>query len=78
MVPSFALFTIFTLACALAPDWPSFLFFRLVCGINASSSIAITSGIYADIYADPVVRGRAIALYISVTWPGIFVLCTSY
>ncbi|KAJ5034845.1 uncharacterized protein L3040_008114 [Drepanopeziza brunnea f. sp. 'multigermtubi'] len=67
MVPSFALFTIFTLACALARDWPSFLFFRLVCGINASSSIAITSGIYADIYADPVVRGRAIAFSISAT-----------
>lgn len=67
MVPTFALFTIFTLACALAKDWVSFLFFRLICGINASSSIAITSGIYADIYADPVVRGRVIAFYISVS-----------
>ncbi|KXJ85609.1 major facilitator superfamily domain-containing protein [Microdochium bolleyi] len=67
MVPSFGLFTVFTLGCALAKDWPSFLVFRLICGINASSAIAITSGIYADIYADPVVRGRAIALFISAT-----------
>ena len=66
LVPSFALFTIFTLACALARDWVSFLFFRLLCGINASSSIAIISGIYADIYSNDVVRGRAIAFYISV------------
>ncbi|EMR64643.1 putative mfs multidrug transporter protein [Eutypa lata UCREL1] len=80
MVPSFALFTIFTLACALAPDWPSFLFFRLVCGINASSSIAITSGIYADIYADPVVRGRAIAfsLYLAFASAIYFLLFEAY
>lgn len=69
MIPSFALFTIFTLACALARNWASFLVFRLICGINASSSIAITSGIYADIFADPMVRGRAIAMYISVSNP---------
>lgn len=67
MVPSFALFSIFTLACALAPNWKAFLVFRLICGINASSSIAITSGIYADIYADSVARGRAIAFYITVS-----------
>ncbi|KAF2641915.1 MFS general substrate transporter [Massarina eburnea CBS 473.64] len=67
MVPSFALFTLFTLACALSPNWEAFLVFRLICGINASSSIAITSGIYADIFQDSVVRGRAIAFYIAAT-----------
>ncbi|KEQ64086.1 MFS general substrate transporter [Aureobasidium melanogenum CBS 110374] len=67
LVPTFVLFTAFTGACAGARNWASFLVFRLICGINASSSIAITSGIYADIFEDPVVRGRAIAFYISAT-----------
>ena len=66
LVPTFVLFTAFTGACGAARNWPSFLVFRLICGINASSLIAITSGIYADILEDPVARGRAIAFYISV------------
>lgn len=66
MVSSFALFTIFTVACALAPNWPSFLFFRLVCGISAFSSIAITVGIFGDIFADPVALDRAFAMYTTV------------
>ncbi|KAF8862983.1 MFS general substrate transporter [Acephala macrosclerotiorum] len=67
MVPTFLLFTIFTLACALAKSFMAFIWLRLMCGIFASSSIAVTSGMYADIYADPRARGRAIALYISAT-----------
>ncbi|KAF2876078.1 major facilitator superfamily protein [Massariosphaeria phaeospora] len=67
MVPTFALFIPATLACALAPNWPFFLVFRLLCGTFASSSIAVTGGIYADIYEDSQERGRAIALYIAAT-----------
>lgn len=66
LIPTFILLIAFTAACAAARSWSSFLIFRLICGINASSSIAITSGIYADILEDPEARGRAIAFYISV------------
>jgi predicted MFS family arabinose efflux permease len=69
MTSSFLLFTIFTMACAVAPNWASFLFFRLATGINASSPIAVIGGVYADMYGDPVTRGRAMAVFIGVSLP---------
>lgn len=59
-------FTIFTMACALAPNWPAFLVFRLFCGIFASSPIAVVAGILADIYNDPRARGQAFAIFMVV------------
>lgn len=67
MVGTFALFTIFTMACALAPSFPALLVFRLLTGINASSPISVTGGVYADIYNDPVTRGRAMAFFMGVS-----------
>ncbi|KAL8827280.1 MAG: hypothetical protein Q9191_003281 [Dirinaria sp. TL-2023a] len=67
MVSSFAVFTLFTLACAVAPNWPSFLVFRLFCGITASSAIAVVGGLFADVYGDPVTRGRAMAVFMAVS-----------
>lgn len=66
MSSSFVVFTIFTMACALAPSWNSFLFFRFATGVNASSPIAVVGGVYADIYKNPVSRGRAMALFMGV------------
>lgn len=66
MISTFALFTIFTLACALSPNWPTFLVFRLLSGITASSAIAIVGGLFADIYDDPVTRGRALSFFMAV------------
>ncbi|KJZ80216.1 hypothetical protein HIM_00066 [Hirsutella minnesotensis 3608] len=69
-VPSlitFAGFSVFTLACALAPNWPSFLVFRLFCGAFASAPIAIVAGTLADIYDDPRTRGRAFAIFMVTT-----------
>ncbi|MDI1487744.1 MAG: hypothetical protein OHK93_007016 [Ramalina farinacea] len=63
MLSTFVVFTIFTMACALAPNWPTFLVFRLICGINASSPIAVVGGLYADIFGNPVTRGRAMACF---------------
>ena len=63
---TFALFTLFTMACALARTWESFLVFRWIVGVNASSAIAVTGGLYADVYADPVMRGRAMAYFMAV------------
>ena len=68
MLGSFVVFTLFTMACALAPNWPAFLVFRLICGFMASSAIAVVGGLYADIFADPVVRGRAMAGFMAVSW----------
>lgn len=67
MVGTFFLFTIFTMACALAPNFASLLIFRLLAGVNASSPISVTGGVYADIYNDPVTRGRAMAVFMGVS-----------
>lgn len=67
MISTFVIFTIFTMACALAPNWPALLVFRFVCGINASSAIAVVGGLYADVFDDPVIRGRAMAIFMAVS-----------
>jgi MFS family permease len=66
MIGTFFFFTVFTMACALAPSFSSLLIFRLLTGVNASSPISVTGGIYADIYNDPVTRGRAMAVFMGV------------
>jgi len=66
MLSSFIVFTLFTMACAVAPNWPAFLIFRLICGINASSAIAVVGGLYADVFGNPVTRGRAMAIFMVV------------
>lgn len=66
MLCTFAGFTIFTMACALAPNWPVLLIFRFVVGAFASAPISVVGGMYADIYEDPVYRGRAVAVLIGV------------
>ncbi|KAI4156042.1 MAG: hypothetical protein L6R39_001158 [Caloplaca ligustica] len=70
MVTTFVFFTIFTLACAVAPNWPFFLVFRLLSGITASSAIAVVGGLFADIYSDPIIRGRAMAFFMAATTCG--------
>ncbi|KAL9130406.1 MAG: hypothetical protein Q9217_001414 [Psora testacea] len=70
MLLSFVVLTLFTMACALAPNWPALLVFRLICGINASSSIAVVGGLYADIFVNPVTRGRAMAVLMAATTCG--------
>ncbi|KAI0883673.1 major facilitator superfamily protein [Annulohypoxylon maeteangense] len=67
---TFAFYTIFTLACALAPTFAALVVFRLFAGVFASSPPAVTGGIYADIYADPKARGRAMAGFMAVTTLG--------
>ncbi|KAJ5427219.1 MFS general substrate transporter [Penicillium sp. CMV-2018d] len=62
-ITTFPLFTIFTMACALAPTWASFLVFRLFTGIFGSAIVALGPGILADIYQDPKARGWSIAVF---------------
>ena len=66
MIASFTVFTLFTMTCAVAPNWPVFLLFRLICGFMASSPISVVGGLYADVFADPVIRGRAMAVFMAV------------
>ena len=70
IISTFTLYILFTLACAVAPDWPALLVFRVVVGINASSAISVAGGVYADIYDDPVTRGRAMAVFMAATMFG--------
>lgn len=67
LVSSFLLFTLFTLACAVAPTWPILLVFRFVAGVSASSPVVILGGLFADIYDDPTTRGRANAFCMAVS-----------
>ncbi|KAI1799241.1 MFS general substrate transporter [Daldinia bambusicola] len=63
----FIMYTIWTLACALAPNWPAMLVFRFFVGTCASAPIAVVSGILADLFNDPIVRGRTIACFMGMT-----------
>ncbi|KAI1815190.1 MFS transporter [Poronia punctata] len=56
MLSTFFGFTVFTLACALAPTWPALLIFRFLSSAFASAPITVVGGIFADIYDDPVRR----------------------
>ncbi|XXG97321.1 hypothetical protein Hte_003617 [Hypoxylon texense] len=66
-VGCFMMFTIWTMACALAPNWPAMLVFRFLVGTFASAPIAVTTGILADVFHDPVTRGRAMAWFMVTT-----------
>ena len=70
MLGSFMLYIIFTMACAVAPTWPSLLVFRLLCGIVASAPIAIVGGMYADIYSEARTRGMAMLAFMVATGSG--------
>ena len=71
MTVTFCFYTVFTLACAVAPTWPSLLVFRLIVGISAACPVSVVGGLYADIFSDPVKRGRAMAMFMAVWHYGI-------
>lgn len=64
---AFTLFTIFMMACALAPSYSALLIFRFFNGAAASAPIAMVGGMYADINNDPTVRGRTMAYFMACT-----------
>ncbi|KAE8310215.1 major facilitator superfamily domain-containing protein [Aspergillus transmontanensis] len=53
MIWTFLGYTIFSLACAVAPNFAAIVIFRLLSGIFASSPTAVVGGLYADIFSDP-------------------------
>ncbi|PVH80441.1 MFS general substrate transporter [Cadophora sp. DSE1049] len=67
LLSAFLLYAVFTMACALAPNFPALLVFRLVAGVGAAAAVAVVGGVYADIYPDTRERGWAIAWLMSIT-----------
>ncbi|MCJ1268852.1 hypothetical protein MMC22_008740 [Lobaria immixta] len=61
-ITSFGLYTLFTLACAFAPNWPALLVFRFLVGAGASAPQAVLGGMYADLYPNLSHRGRAVMI----------------
>lgn len=62
LTTSFAVYTIATLVCALAPNWPTLLVFRFFCGFGASAPQTVLGGMFADIYPDLLYWGKAVML----------------
>lgn len=59
LLSTLCLYIIFTMACALAPNWAAFLIFRIFCGMFASPPMSVTGGSLADVYKENVSRGKA-------------------
>ena len=59
---TFVGYTAFTLGCALAPNWPAFLVFRLLVGLSAAAPYTLAGGICADVYSNLAHRGQAIMI----------------
>ncbi|KAF4584430.1 hypothetical protein GQ602_005803 [Ophiocordyceps camponoti-floridani] len=57
---------LFTLGCALAPTWWSFLLFRLLAGTGGSAPLGVVPGTLADIFAEPHIRGLSFSI-LSIT-----------
>jgi multidrug resistance protein len=67
MISTFAIYTAFSLGCALAPSWAGLIVMRLLAGVGACTPISIIGGVYSDIWATPKARGRAMALFMGAT-----------
>lgn len=70
LTPPQTIYTAFTLGSALAPTFAALNIFRLLAGVGASSPLSVIGGIYADIYADPTTRGRAMTAFMTATMFG--------
>ena len=57
-VIAFSLYSLMSIGCALAPNISVLLAFRFLTGAGASAPLSITGGQLADIWTDPVKRGR--------------------
>ena len=67
LIPAFTVFTGLALGCALASSWKLFLAFRFIMGFCAGCPFAVTTGVFADVYAGKHERGYAIMLINTVS-----------
>ncbi|PYI32500.1 MFS general substrate transporter [Aspergillus indologenus CBS 114.80] len=65
LLGSFTVFVLATLACAFAPNWPSLLIFRFICGAMGAAPQTVVGGVYADMFSSPRNRGRVMTFYMS-------------
>ncbi|KAJ9149466.1 MFS general substrate transporter [Pleurostoma richardsiae] len=70
LVTGYILFLIFTMACALSPNWVAFLIFRFLAGTSASPPMSVMGGVIADVFDDRVTRGRALMFWSAATLIG--------
>jgi len=64
---SFAMFTIFSIASAAAPNYAALVVFRWLVGVGGSCALSVVGGICADVYHDPQARGRSMAYFMAAT-----------
>lgn len=62
---TFAGYTLFTMGCALAPNWAALITFRFFAGTFAAAPLTVVGGMLADIYNEPATRGRSIACFMA-------------
>ncbi|KAF2124722.1 MFS general substrate transporter [Dothidotthia symphoricarpi CBS 119687] len=67
MIYSYALFTVFSIASAVSPNFSALVVFRLFAGIGGSCAISVVGGICADVYHNPISRGRSMAIFMAAT-----------
>lgn len=67
LVGTYLAYTLFTIGCALSPNFAGLLVFRLLCGIAAGAPNAVIGPMFADIYNDAPTRGKAMAYFMCAT-----------
>ncbi|PVH97101.1 MFS general substrate transporter [Periconia macrospinosa] len=67
MIASFAIFTVFSIASAVSPNFAALVIFRLFVGLGGSCAISVVGGVCADVYHDPITRGRSMAIFMAAT-----------
>ncbi|CAN8104140.1 unnamed protein product [Discula destructiva] len=70
LISTLCLYIIFSMACALAPNWAAFLIFRFLSGTFASPPLSVSGGSIADVYDDKVQRGKANVYWSTATLLG--------
>ncbi|EAW11088.1 putative MFS multidrug transporter [Aspergillus clavatus NRRL 1] len=65
LFPTFTVFLLSTVGCALSSSWGLFLFFRFLCGTMGAAPQTVVGGIYADMFFDLRERGRVMAFYMA-------------
>ncbi|TLD27697.1 MFS general substrate transporter [Venturia nashicola] len=67
MIWGSAWYSIFTMACALAPNFAALVIFRFLTGLGAACPITVVGGTCADVYKNHEARGRAMAIFMAAT-----------